>query len=154
MKKLPVLFFFLFCGLLKLFSTDGDILPVAEKLTEKLGWTLNDAINLGVPKELFVHRGDSPIEDNVVFYYPDYLYLFWFQNRIWQVRLDERWGGEIDGVRMGMSLQDIEELWGSPINKTEEHPTWTLPDKGFPSRIRLYFRDDKLSDLYVFRSDW
>ena len=131
-------------------------LPVAADFTSRLGWTPDEAITwLGAPEGLFPYRGRVEGEDNVVFYYPDHLYLFWFRDRVWQVRVDERWNGEVDGVRMGMSLDDIIALWGSPINEFDEAPTWTLPDRGYPVRLRLFIDEEgKLIDLYVFRSDW
>lgn len=150
------LFVILLClGVSKLMAAEGDLLPTAEDFADKLGWTFQEAVtSFGNPENVFVHRGASPEEDNVVSYYSDHMYLFWFQDRVWQVRADERWSGEVDGVRMGMDREAIEELWGSPINQVDENPTWTLPDRGFPARIRLYFRDGELIDLYVYRSDW
>jgi len=131
-------------------------LPHAEEFTNRIGWTAEDVFNLPtIPISIFPFRGDSPKEDNVVFYYADYLYMFWFHDRIWQVRADERWEGDVDGVHMGMSLDEISGIWGSPINDWDEQPTWTLPDRGYPMRIRLYFTDDgRLNDIYVYRSDW
>ena len=131
-------------------------LPHAAELTGKLGWTPDEAFSrLGAPLSIFPYRGTVPIEDNVVFYYPDHLYLFWFQNRVWQLRVDDRWIGDVDGLRMGMTMSEITKLWGPPINDRDEQPTWTLPDRGYPARIRLYFADDgRLNDLYVYRSDW
>ena len=127
---------------------------MAEQFAVRLGWTIDEAVNLGFPESMFVHRGAVPEEDNIVFYYPDHVYLFWFRDRVWQVRVDERWQGEVDGVSMGMSRHKVESLWGKPINTTEISPTWTLPDKGYPCRIRLFFRNKRLVDMYIFRSDW
>lgn len=131
-------------------------LPHAAELTATLGWSPSEAYSwMGSPMSLFVYRGPSQSDDNVVFYYPDHVYLFWFQDRVWQVRVDERWEGEIDGVRIGMSMNSIVSLWGAPINDRDKHPTWTLPDRGYPVRIRLYFdEDNRLNDLYIYRGDW
>lgn len=131
-------------------------LPLAVELSAKLGWTLDEALSwLGTPETMFPFRGDEATEDNIVFYYPNSLYLFWFKDRVWQLRVDENWKGEIDGVRMGMKQNRITRLWGPAINDWDENPTWTLPDRGYPVRIRLYFDDnDRLVDLYVYRSDW
>lgn len=150
-------------GLILLFLVFGintaavaDKLPLAEEFTARLGWLPADAHQwLGGPENLFVYRGRVSEEDNVVYYYPDHVYLFWFRNRVWQVRADEDWTGSVDGVRMGMSREEVEKLWGPPINNFDAQPTWTLPDRGYPVRIRLYFNEDnRLHDLYVFRSDW
>ncbi|MDF1569385.1 MAG: hypothetical protein RQ801_12580 [Spirochaetaceae bacterium] len=133
-----------------------SVLPQAAEFAAKLGWTPDEAFGwLGPPDALFPYRGEVPSEDNVVFYYDDHTYLFWFSDRVWQVRADENWPGEVDGVRMGMSLAAVRDIWGAPVNDRDENPTWVLPDRGYPVRIRLYFDDSGgLHDLYVYRSDW
>jgi hypothetical protein len=135
---------------------DSEPLPHAESLTSWLGMTIPEVHQLmGSPESLFPYRGRSENEDNVVFYYPDHFYVFWFQDRVWQVRVDDRWSGSLDGVKMGTSLSEVLTLWGKPINDRDPQPTWTLPDRGYPVRIRLYFDDNsRLVDLYVYRSDW
>ncbi len=151
---------FIFSVLLLVFTfflvAEDPPLPIAADLSAKLGWTLDEALAwLGTPRSMFPFRGDSADEDNIVFYYPNSLYLFWFKDRVWQIRVDENWNGELDGVRMGMKQNQILRLWGPAINDWDENPTWTLPDRGYPVRIRLYFDEsDKLMDLYVYRSDW
>ena len=145
----------LLLSMTRLHAVDPGPLPHAGEFTAKLGWTVKEAtVGLGPPKNIFVHRGEVPEEDNIVFFYPDYSYIFWFNDRVWQVRVDERWAGDVDGVRMGMPREAVEELWGPPINDLDVEPTWPLPDQGYPVRVRLYFVDDRLVDLYVYRSDW
>ena len=140
-----------------LLGADETALPKAEAFTARLGWTPEDALDeLAAPESLFPYRGELEEEDNVVFYYPDHSYLFWFRDRVWQLRLDRRWSGDIDGVSMGMTLDEVIAAWERPpINSRDEAPTWTLPDRGYPVRIRLYFgADGRLNDLYIYRSDW
>ena len=137
-------------------AEENQRLPLASFFTDHLGWEFSHAIeNYGNPVNIFVKRGESADLDTVVFYYSEHLYLYWFHNRVWQIRADERWEGEIDAVRMGMTRKEIERLWGSPINSRDENPTWTLPRRSHPSRIQLYFDgQNRLIDLYVYRSDW
>lgn len=133
------------------------VLPLSADLSARLGWTPEEALAAkGTPANIFPFRGETPDEDNVVFYYSDHSYLFWFQDRVWQTRVDSRWRGNIDGVSMGMTLEEVVEIWQRPpINNTDTAPTWTLPDRGYPVRIRLFFDGDgTLFDIYVFRSDW
>ncbi len=148
-----VLLFIPFSGL----HAQEQALPLAEKLAGLLGWTPADAIDaLGAPQNIFAYRAEVEDEDNVVFYYPDHTYLFWFRDRVWQTRVDQRWEGDIDGVKMGMTLSEIEAIWQlSPINYDDEGLTWTIPDRGYPVRIRLFFDEEgRLQDAYIFRSDW
>ena len=57
-----------------------------------IGMDLASAIEgLGAPQEAYAIRGEELWQDDVVFYYEQHLYLFWFRNRIWQVRLDSRY---------------------------------------------------------------
>ncbi len=162
MFRKPCLFLLIIiCGTLLVtantgWAEDTSPLPNAHELTAKLGWTPEEAISrLGAPLSIFPYRGSNPEEDNVVFYYPDNFYLFWFHDRVWQVRVDERWNGDVDGVGMGMSLPEVTDIWGPPVNDWDGQPTWTLPDRGYPVRIRLYFSEDgKLDDIYAYRSDW
>lgn len=148
--------------LLLLFSASSPAaadtaMPVAAELSSRLGWTPVQSIDeLGAPANIFPYRGAVENEDNVVFFYADHSYLFWFRDRVWQARVDSRWEGDIDGVAMGMTLEEVIHIWGrQPINPTDPAPTWTLPDRGYPVRIRLFFDDEgRLADVYVFRSDW
>ncbi len=137
-------------------GSSGGSLPLAEDFTAYLGWLPAEAHQwLGAPENLFVYRGNVSAEDNVVYYYSNHIYLFWFGSRVWQVRADERWKGSVDGVNMGMTRKEVEKLWGPPVNSFDAQPTWLLPDRGYPVRIRLYFDEQgRLNDLYVYRSDW
>ena len=133
-----------------------DITPTLENISVMLGWKIAQADEiLGLPAHMFSVRGENPGEDNVVFYYANYIYLFWFRDRVWQVRVDERWPYEIRGIRMGMKRQNIIEIWGNPVNLSDEALTWNIDDVGYPIQARLYFDStDKLVDFYLFRSDW
>ncbi len=155
--RLPGVLIPVFLLLSGVLAADEAPLPLAQDFTSRIGWTPEEAFSeLGAPVNIFTYRGATPEEDNAVFFYPDRSYLFWFQDRVWQVRVDSLWEGDIDGVTMGMSLEEVIAAWGrNPINMSEAAPTWTLPDRGYPVRIRLYFNEHgRVSDIYVFRSDW
>jgi hypothetical protein len=120
-----------------------------------LGFTLSEAAKtFGPPEEVFVYRGAEEWQDNVVFYFQDHLYLFWFENRVWQVRLDKRYEGEIAGFSMGMPKEDITSALGEPFFEDNDSWLYLLPDMGVPVRMRLFFEDGSLSDLYIFRGDF
>lgn len=86
-------------GLLLFFSV--SLLGAAEsgEYLSLIGLSLEDAfVRLGNPDRVFTLRGETPDQDDVVFFYQGFCYLFWADQRVWQVRFDENsnltWGGD------------------------------------------------------------
>ena len=102
---------------------------------------------------MFSARGGEEWQDDVVFYYPQHLYLFWYQNRVWQVRLDQRYAGEFLGLKMGQSREAALAALGSPFKELSDSLVYQLEDRGYPVRARLYFENGLLRDAYCFRGD-
>ena len=126
----------------------------AADLPALLGLTLAQAYEqLGPPAEVYVLRGTEPEQDDVVFYYASHLYLFWFRNRVWQVRTDRRFSGQVFSLSMGVSRRQVIETLGRPILEFEDSLVFHLEDRGYPVQARLYFEDGALSDVYCFRGD-
>jgi hypothetical protein len=119
-----------------------------------IGSTPEEAIDtLGAPVEVYGLRGEEPRQDDVVFYYANHLYLFWFQSRIWQVRVDNRFAGRAFGLSMGTSRREVLETMGRPILEFPDSLVFHVEDRGYPIRARLYFDEEGLADLYCFRGD-
>lgn len=130
-------------------------LPGERPLASLLGMTLSEATaSFGAPDQVFPVRGEKAWEDDVVFYYSDHSYLFWFRDRVWQVRVDRRFAGKAIGVSMGDSKSAVESVLGKPFHVGSDSEIFILPDRGFPVRARLFFTDGRLSDLYVYRGDF
>jgi hypothetical protein len=120
-----------------------------------IGLDLKTALEtLGTPQEVFSFRGPEESQDNVVFYYPDFLYLFWYRNRVWQVRCDRRFARPLFGVAMGMPREVIERTSQHQLLAKGDSLYFDLDDGKYPLRVRLVFSDSALSDLYVYRSDF
>jgi hypothetical protein len=130
--------------------------PWDEPVLAKIGYTLVQATEeFGSPTEVFSLRGEQPWHDDVVFYYDtDHFYLFWWDNRVWQIRFDQRYTGQVVGVHMGEARAEIKKLLGNAFHETDQDLYYQLPDRGFPVRARLVFAKDKLSDIYLYRSDF
>jgi len=123
--------------------------------TQYIGLDLKSALNaLGAPKEVFSFRGQDDAQDNVVFYYPDFLYLFWYRNKVWQVRCDRRFAKPLFGVAMGMPREVIERTSDKRFTAVRESLYFDLDDAKYPTRVRLVFSNGALTDLYVYRSDF
>lgn len=139
-------------------SQPSYVLPGSRQLDSLLGMTLAEAFReFGPPEEVFPVRGQQAWEDDVVFYYPDHTYLFWFRNRVWQVRADRRYASEALGVRMGEGESSVNAKLGPPFWSDTASEIFNIADlasRGFPIRARLFFTDGKLSDLYIYRADF
>jgi hypothetical protein len=121
---------------------------------------------LGAPAEVFAHRGAEGWQDDVVFYYATNLYLFWYQSRVWQVRADERFAGSFLGLRMGWTREQVVAGISRPFQELPDSIVFLLPDASllpgpagraqgaYPLRLRAFFRDGRLSDLYLYRGDF
>jgi hypothetical protein len=150
-KRFPLLLlaalpFFVFGG--SLYAQKALDLPAL------IGLTLEEVNqSLGMPVEVYALRGQKPEQDDVVFYYPNHLYLFWFQNRVWQVRVDSRFSGKVFSLAMGVSRQRVIETMGRPILEFEDSLVFHIEDRGYPIQARLYFDEGALTDLYCFRGD-
>lgn len=121
--------------------------------TSWLGLTPPSAYSaLGAPAEVF----PLAVDENrwqVVHFYPDHSYLFFYQNRVWQVRLDKLWTAGFQGITMGMRREAAEATLGPPLARGEAWSVWALPYQTFPRKIRLVFTEGLLTDAYLYRSD-
>ncbi len=139
-----------------LFAAPAGLVCAEEALdlSALIGLTLEEAYqSLGVPLEVYPLRGTDPGQDDVVFYYPRHLYLFWFQNRVWQARTDGRYQGTVFSVRMGAPRQRVLEVMGRPFQEFEDSLVFHIEDRGYPVQARFYFENERLSDVYCFRGD-
>jgi hypothetical protein len=108
----------------------------------------------GPPREIFALRGTSEAEDDVVFFYDPCIYLFWFQNRVWQVRVDRRFDRRVLGLAIGMSMPEVEAACPGDLRASGGSLFFDVPDCPCPVRVRLLFDADGLADIYVYRSDY
>lgn len=119
-----------------------------------IGMDLASAIEgFGAPQEVYAVRGEELRQDDVVFYYEQHFYLFWFRNRIWQVRLDGRYGDNFFKVSMGAAREEVLEAMGQPFKELDDSLIYNLEDRGYPVRLRFYFTHGQLDDFYCYRGD-
>ncbi len=111
-----------------------------------------------IPSEIFSNRGVEVDEDHVVFYYSSGVYLFLFNNRVWQVRYDRTYAGDFRKLEMGQLREEILSRFLEteliPISTGVDYLTFELDDAPYPVRMKLYFSEDILDDLYVYRADF
>jgi len=149
---MPLRFLLLLCGLLFCFASPGG---QALELAEILGMELETAYkDFGAPAEVFTVRGEEGWQDDVVFYYDSHFYLFWFENRVWQVRVDNRYTGEFLKLIMGNSEAEVIARLGVPFKREGNSLFYNLQDHAYPLRLRLSFDNGLLVDAYCYRSDF
>lgn len=146
-------------ALLLALSTLAALPLVADPVeaTTVLGMQLKPVVDdLGLPQSMFTYRGTDPTQDDVVFFYPaDHLYLYWYKDRVWQVRYDRRATAVVHGVSMGMSRTAVEAAVSERPLVTDGDSVYVdLDTESFPVRMRLVFSGDAVSDIYVYRSDF
>jgi hypothetical protein len=148
-KKAPLALFLLLL-------LPGPRLPSQQALDlpALVGLTLEEAyLRLGAPAEVYSLRAAEQQQDDVVFYYSGHLYLFWYQNRVWQARADGRFGGTVFSLSMGDSRERVLEVMGKPVVELEDSLVFHVEDRGYPVQAGFYFEEGHLSDVYCFRGD-
>ncbi|OHD12377.1 MAG: hypothetical protein A2Z96_02195 [Spirochaetes bacterium GWB1_48_6] len=123
-------------------------------VTQLLGLTPPQAMEiLGIPTEIYPLKV-TETQWQPILYYPKNIYLFLHQNRVWQLRLDNRYTEAFQGIKMGMGKLEIVELMGPPLGEEETFLIYNLKYKNFPRRLRLILSEGKLTDIFVYRSDF
>jgi hypothetical protein len=123
--------------------------------TRLIGLDLKSAVDtLGLPQDMFSFRGEVDTSDNVVFYYRNYIYLFWYKDRVWQVRCDRRFSSPVFGFTLGMTREQVQQASGRQLMPLGDSLYFDVEDASYPLRVRLVFAQNVLADLYVYRSDF
>lgn len=126
--------------------------PTGERI---IGFTLRDCYEvLGIPDEVTVMRGEAVEKDVVVFFYEESLYLYWYDNRVWQVRYDERFSGDFRGIRIGMTRSEVLRTLAEPMIREWNLYVYSIDDRGFPIHMAVYFERSRVIDIYVYRADF
>ncbi len=124
-------------------------------LASHLGLSLAEAVEKeGLPAEMYSLRGPSAGQDSVVFYYSDRISLYWTESHVWQVRIDSGYSSDEDVLKMGMTRSEISSLLGAPDLEETDFVIYTLPQRVYPVAAAFYFDNNRLKDLYVYRSDF
>ena len=148
----------LFALAVPLFATTTDAsTPVADLPQTWLGMKPEEAYRLlGAPAEISA-VADATGHLHVIHYYPNYTYLFWYDNHVWQVRLDKRYTGQFLGLTMGMAQAAVtaamNKQLGPELASGPDWAVWGLPYQIFSRRLKLVFEGGKLVDAFFYRGD-
>ena len=109
----------------------------------------------GPPSHIYVHRGERAEEDNVVFY-RDGIYLFWFENRIWQIRADRNSDAALAGIGIGDTRDRVIAMLGEALyTEADGSLYFEISRRSYPLRLRVVLDSgDTVEDLYLYRGDY
>jgi hypothetical protein len=120
-----------------------------------LGLGLADALTrFGAPDTVFAVRGIEAWQDDVVFSYASGFSLFWFGDRLWQIRFAVPYAGSVYGLSLGDPADKVFSLLGEPFEAPEGALVYRLPYQGYPVRLRLVVKEGRLADAYLYRADF
>lgn len=120
-----------------------------------LDLSLEEAWNrLGPPRSILAVRGNEPWQDDVAFEYGDGLSVYWYRDRLWQVRLSAGYAGSCFGFFLGDPADKALSLLGTPDRGESGILEWRLPWRGYPAKLRVVTRDGAIAEAYVYRSDF
>ena len=126
----------------------------AEQLLPLLGCDPRTAFEaFGAPVSLNVLRGGDPSLDDVVSVHESGIYLFWFRDRVWQIGFGSYFGGTFEGVKIGTAEEEVSEKLGKPQLREDSMAVYEIFYREFPVSMRFVFRDAKVAEMYLYRSD-
>ena len=126
----------------------------AERLLPLLGCDPRTAFEaFGAPVSLNVLRGGDPSLDDVVSVHESGIYLFWFRDRVWQIGFGSYFGGTFEGVTIGTAEEEVSEKLGEPQLREDSMAVYEIFYREFPVSMRFVFRDAKVAEMYLYRSD-
>ncbi|MCX7788419.1 MAG: hypothetical protein N2442_12080 [Spirochaetes bacterium] len=120
-----------------------------------LGMTLEEGFQrFGPPQQVGTVRGTEPWQDDVLFIYSQGVSLFWFQDRVWQIRLSASFPGKVRGIQIGDSRDRVVEILGFPYYTEKDWILYHFEGPSYPIRLRVFFREGLVEDMYLYRGDF
>lgn len=121
-----------------------------------LGLGLSAALErCGAPSSVEALRGEESWQDDVVFAYASGYSLYWFGDRLWQIRFGKGYAGSVYGLFVGDGSDKVLSLLGTPYYQGEGGLVYRLPFRGYPVRLRVVLSaSGAVSDLYLYRADF
>lgn len=134
------------------------IVPARSMDAELIGKPPSEIIErYGAPDRLFIEQTASDTDHFIVLLYADYRYFYFYENELWQIRVDERSEHTLSGVSIGDLVDDVAFEIGPPDwnRDSGESASFRLPDHDHPVELRVYVDGDGLiHDIYLYRMDF
>lgn len=111
----------------------------------------------GPPQRVFVEPDATGDDSFVVFLYEDYSYVYFFDNAVWQLRIDDRSSRTLHGVRVGDSIEELAFELGPPrwLPDTARAASFRILGYGVPIELTVFVDSSgRIEDLYLSRMDF
>jgi hypothetical protein len=162
LKKCILILLLFFSGLLLLAEDQAQLLAdLTREVLPLMGVFPSQLLEQkDAPQEVYSIRNSQAEFDNVVFFYNDFSYFYFYKNRVWQIRLDNRF----TGIEFGQQIDDFLKIYGEPFSEDSDendgreyrslYYQWFEGNNSWAYRIRLIFVDGVLQDFYLYRGDF
>lgn len=132
-----------------------DIAWLPSAQASALGMSPEEAYRMyGPPSYIYIEDGPASWQDDIVFYYSDNSYMYWFNSRVWQIRFDNRHRDPVFGVRMGTNMEAARAALGKPLSSSATELLYPVGELDFPVRAKFVFSTEGLINVYIYRSDF
>jgi len=138
-------------------TASPDVSPADFDLIMLLGYTPElTLVTLGAPARIRAVRGLEAWQDDVVFEYPDLkLALFFWEDRVWQLRADSGFSGSLAGQSLVPDYGQLEVIYGRTRAQGPTWQEWAVPGSAWPLRLRMVTDDgDNSVFFYIYRADF
>ncbi len=127
----------------EIFSAPGELLGIDFSQSMEI---------LGSLSKIYPLRGTGAWQDDVVFFYENHIYLYWYNDRVWQVRWDSYAASSFMGIDPGSSSFEISGILElQPSSKGADWEIYFLKELPHPLRLRFFYDEDKAVDFYLYR---
>lgn len=111
----------------------------------------------GAPVRIYTEPAVTQTDVFIVFLYDDYTYLYFFENEVWQLRVDERSQVSLYGVGIGDTIESVAFELGPPRWQSETMRSATFPirDHDYDLELRVFVdTGGRVHDIYLYRVDF
>ncbi len=113
--------------------------------------------SFGAPVRMFTEPTATRTDVFIVFLYEDYTYVYFFNNEVWQLRVDERSQTSLHGVNIGDTIESVAFELGPPRWEPDTMASATFPlrDHDYELELRVFVDSGgRVHDIYLYRADF
>ena len=120
-----------------------------DEIISNIGLRLEDVfLRYGAPNTVHAARGNEHWQDDVVFVYNEWDFYI-FRDRVWQIGLKSAYGMKVGDPKAAALL-----VLGDKARAEGDYLLCPLTGSSWPLSLRVNFNADKISGIFVYRTDF